>query len=356
MASSSTSTNSNTTMTFEKPRSLQALSPLMGRPMDGPEGRAIKTLTETTYLTPNEYRKSLDLSAQLLRTCQQLHEEGSAVLYTDNALSIFVERRADAIFFDHPLLCTVFNISLRMFCEHHEIPSEAFSLLDHAQSVKRSLKLPSTGTPDRDKYAQYCRQFGSAGKFIQYHATFARFEHVDITLDVGSQEDVLITCRFLRGIVQDKHVRFTALALDGDPFPFPDMLSPCRFLGCRSFEFTHDPEDGELKVYAQAITGQEIVHDTYNMWRSLSRVLGCLRIRERHGVDTFEDHHNLDDLQEAAFSYDLAKYKAEEKAVLELARSWNEERAKYIIEKATEDEEAMNDVMNDYLKHAGIQM
>jgi len=245
-----------------------------------------------------EYRKRLQRSSQVLRTCQQLYVEGHFLLYEENTLQIRTR-------------CGGLNV-LDAFMRLPETVEEMTTQLDLLESA-RSIRDESPGEHDED-----------ADRIVRTYPALKKFRKYSIEVVYCDQEDVFIACRMLRNLLHNKHVTFMPKHHGLSDCDAVDFLEPCAILDCESFTFDDIDDVEHLRA---AVTGRTRVLDLFPLWLNFSdNFLSNLpEIRE----DSFVDRHKQDceELKQYMLDYDMDAYTEQQQFIMERAIEWNEEWA-----------------------------
>ena len=182
-----------------------------------------------------EYLDSIQRSAQLLRTCQLLYNEGTAILYKENTLGIdfMTFEKDDEEEAAH--FCGVLEMYL-------PIPGRLIGISEE------TLTLPNYATPTRAISADdsgvmtsSAQRLSSQWRVLQ---SFARYE---LRIQLATQHVVFSASRLLDGLLHDKAVKFIVHMADEEEeyrLPFEEvektaiqMLQSCRNLRCKEITF-----------------------------------------------------------------------------------------------------------------------
>lgn len=247
-----------------------------------------------------EYRTSLQRSAQVLRTCQQLYIDAHPLLYEKNTMQIHTQGGA----------IHVLDAFLNLPGVKEAEEGAKLDLLELAKSIEK-------------QYLQ--REFKEdAEQIIRTYPALRKFQNFSIQVEYYDQEDVFMACRMLRNLLHNKHVTFMPQPQGLSDCDAVDFLEPCAFLKCESFNFGNFDDIEHLRV---AVTGRTSVPDTLPMWLNFSN---NFLVNLPHNIDeSFECRHDQDyeKLKQHMLDYDMDAYRVQQRFLMERALEWNQEWA-----------------------------
>lgn len=177
-------------------------------------------------LKPPKVKLQLDLSSQVLASCQSLYQIAGEILYRGNTLE-FIFRQPRNWF--EPFFCYVADARI-------EIVKPAFDPLGSRRGLPliQDLQTRWRNTLDPERLSS----------FQDYFTSLSKVENIHLTVEFPSNEDFYIVCRTTRGFLLNKNVTIQPCSI---PSVFPNQLSrkqweetctaPCRILRCRSIKF-----------------------------------------------------------------------------------------------------------------------
>lgn len=193
----------------------------------------------------------LQLSSQLLLTCQILYREAYNVLYCENELGIY---------------CTEIN--------RNEISSFVFDTMDRKVLKTRwSIHSPLVDSIESSRlFAVYVPSPNSVCKLpedrLEVVRKFHRFQvHFREYDDERLPRQVCSVCMTWSVILRNKHVRFRVRYQSFTSYSSitTAILEPCRMLRCKTFEFLGMPRD--MMLSKQRLIEQSTNYDTLLMWQ-----------------------------------------------------------------------------------------
>lgn len=241
-------------------------------------------------LGEEKYTDNTQLSAQILRTCQQIYHEGSLILYNENILSIAVQYWLRN-FEQRPCL-NILDIDIHMPRYLGEMRTSDCDLLRFAQEkiTCASSEDPEESTacgcgqgyplesPTRLLMTPWNHGCGvQAPYLISIYPVIRRFSNFRLTIDCdlasGYDTDrVFNACYMLRALFLEKHVtvHFNVIPYEHtieklDDAPMNKWLQKCQSLRCRSISFEGGAEV-ETESTIMTITGDEPANDTFEQW------------------------------------------------------------------------------------------
>jgi len=246
------------------------------------------------------YEQGIELSAQLLLCCQQLHSEGHQILYGENTLYIHFEwrNRIRPNLFYCDILGATTEIPEKMEYLNGFDDSLRYQADDYARNGDCSYD-------DRD----------SARQLAKMLPTIEKFQHFLDYLEVFDQEHLSIGCRVLQQLLFEKDVVFV----------FNDeakvqWLKSCLLLRCRSARFTRfQAQDTQDLVHT--ITSAKVVGDTFLAWKKIRSLREQLSGIDSPSFDEAEQKL-LDGFQQGFLDCNTQKTEVLHKKILERAIKW----------------------------------
>lgn len=303
----------------------------------------------------------LDLSAQVLRTCQQLHEEGQQILYKENTLCINYKgdqhlrhrSRNTADLVDY---CHILDQRVHLPGLLSDLPSTDFSLRSYATKQSQPRVRVDLDMEGRWDY----RQFDNTS--LQAYPAMAKFQHIRLELYKPNQERLHIACRVLRDLLFNKDVDlvFVSDIADDHEVEDPSLLQPCKFLRCNAFRIGRPA--GVDSTYAAAISDVEClvlggtpVDDTYAQLVEIKeKVIRGLPDMDDTAAGTFESFGSVDrafdsiwDLCEAGEQYDSSSFQQHKSEVLEVAEEYSKDWEAWQIAKTEEERREQQQAIRD---------
>lgn len=166
------------------------------------------------------YDANAMLSAQILRTCQQLHEEAEQILYKENILFIcyngnrFGSRGPDD-------LCHNLDFSINLSASRIEELSGTFVTIQDYFVGRESTMGPYT---------------------VSRYSQLMKFQHYRLKICYSCRESILTACRVLQPLLLDKDV--TLMSRRITPCWFIYHLRCARYLRCRSLQIQWPKKHG----------------------------------------------------------------------------------------------------------------
>lgn len=252
-----------------------------------------------------------NLSSQILQSCQQLHAEGTAILYGENSLSVLFEDH-DCHILDG---MTEVPESSEWCCWDCSIPDLALATLERSLSCRSDLDYV-----DIEKRASNLRNM---------YGWLQNFSRIELSMNVNRQVEVYIAARILRDFVSAEDVTLVP-TLIRKQLPNITWLQSLRSLRCQSFKF---PEclaaDREVLLsHAETICGTEEYTDLLPLWNNLAHDDDGI-LHHLPQIDG-KDYHNRDvrglisDLEDAIIEEDVPKVQAIRDQLSTSAKSWLE--------------------------------
>lgn len=270
-----------------------------------------KTDLEATEI----YHERLQLSPQILSTCQTLYIDASTVLYQENTLTIFYES-------GH-----TFAASSHQRCGREDEPADILSVL------KIRLPLPKYDFESlsfEPRLRHYIRQrravtrqnYNVANVFTEIFRSIDSFKKLSVV--IGSKKactDVPIefAVLWLRDLLYNKHVQMTCMTRNtATAFSkteiyskFPKFLdfTPCQALRCCEFKIAcasqHFMQLAYVRDVEGIVTGQDIAYDLFqNYWRLLLSLKSMVDVRP-----CLEKMETLRwEMQDCVLNYDFNRY------------------------------------------------
>lgn len=273
----------------------------------------------------------LELSSQLLRTCQQLYEEGRHVLYNENVLC--VEYRPDTVDWltgsTGTDICCVLGQHLNLPYRPFGLPCRISSFFEYARERDKVSERPSPvwHTMKLPNYS-----------LAQIYPALVAFRHITLEVRNPSKNRVFIACRVLHDLLVGKHVTMAFLETrssrrSSEPTE-RDMgyVTGCGLLRCRSLRIRRPTKlerrtETRLVETENLVTGPTMSDDTYQQWLDLEEYLvyGVPEINGRKFCDDERVIWSIETVREAAVRYDSVKYEQHEREIMGVAGQWIEE-------------------------------
>lgn len=168
----------------------------------------IKSLDEVvrTYAqtTSDSYMQAFPGSAQILRACQILLQDGRAVLYKENSVSMYWWVPSDSM--------------AKFENKVHGRPPHASTHVEYSHLNCSVLNTTLSAVADKDPSAKIKKLLQDhdqlytpemLAKYLSCYSNFVRrFDRIVLTIESmrGSSVHLFVMCRMLRGILPDKHV------------------------------------------------------------------------------------------------------------------------------------------------------
>jgi len=171
----------------------------------------------------------VELSAQLLATCQLLHDEAWPILYGENTLRIVCQS-----VLPHYHSCYVLGAGIELHCNADDMPAGDYNLLSLSQPHVRSCHLTD--------------------RFVRYYDGLSRVQNVELVVGHSLAEELFIACRAIHPLVRGKNVlikllpKSTRSLLENYEASAIQCLESyrlkgCRIFRCRSIEFEGNKSD-----------------------------------------------------------------------------------------------------------------
>ena len=274
-------------------------------------------IVSKSQFAAEEYEKSIQRSAQILRTCRLLHHEGTSVLYRENTLAIKFKRPWDS----DDWYCHILDMFAWLPFQITEIEDypELTRYLD-AKLLKGRFGWKSASEDDK--------------RFRDNYDIFARFQRYCVDVPTRSVENILVACRLLRRLLSGKDVVLKILPWKASPFELAYMPRPppcteenmlvwaqaARCLRCASIDFEGISNDKTQELVA-TITSSRAIYDTWKDWVETYWVLDDkLTLVSGYEIDLPDQNWDkLKKLEQLAASYDVQAYLTERSMVLKSA-------------------------------------
>lgn len=244
-------------------------------------------LAEELWRMPNinlveKFEDSTQLTSQVLRACQMLHNNGQYVLYGENTLDVFYESYLDETFASHEPFETDYGCSEILSVLNVRLSSEPLyasefdqkSLINHVSSV-------AAGPSQLRNVASY---------FLDIYQTVSKFQKLRVTIGnalPGRESEIATAIQWLRELLTGKDVELSCLNRSGvngrhehgilmrTP-KFVDF-SACRWLRCRTFKITNSGRNAHKLAYIRSIEATvisqnpviDLLKDMDNLWNEL---------------------------------------------------------------------------------------
>jgi len=239
------------------------------------------------------YNANATLSAQVLRTCQQLYGEGGEILYGENTLSIcYSGYRSRASGPDD--LCHILDYTINLSASRIEKSCDTFITIQDYFGGHKSEMEPYT---------------------LRRYSQLAKFQHYRLKIRYMHRENILTACRVLQPLLLEKDVTLVPMELGGPLHRY--HLKFTRYLRCRRLQIEwpegRSQDQDELARFEKVITGGTPVQNTYRIWQTLKfdvfdrlEVLyGTTFPYSKIKVDEEDQHGHLNSLESAAEEYDF---------------------------------------------------
>ncbi|KAK5941911.1 hypothetical protein PMZ80_005862 [Knufia obscura] len=269
----------------------------------------------------------LELSSQVLRTCQQLYIESHDTLYKYNTLDIVVKPSGSG--------------------------RTAILILNRRASFFSNMTLNNlSGIQPFEELAAAAKERLKAEPMINY-SVLARFHQFRLEIRYRWAETIFKTCRILKDLLYDKDVR---LALVGHhrEYNIKDVAG-LRHFQCRSMAIIQP----ELYTTLSASDIAEIEHnalattpttDTFMIWRQLKdniidtlhEIDGSAFMESRAGKSAAAK------LEDVSKTYDVVEFDRCKNAFLKVAQDWNSAWARWQVAETQRIEQAME---REILRH-----
>lgn len=255
--------------------------------------------------------RGVQLSSQVLATCQTLYSEAYGVLYDENHLGIFCHSKYGN---ESSILDELEVHVLDSSCEHEFSPG---SLIDIEDALVEHTVFYS------DRIETLGKHLGHSARRLD---TIQRFSRIQVNFRVGDNDltatQIRVFCTVWMTILHNTHLRFQ---LSG-PLPrksvqnSTSILKECRILRCKSFEF---PDfNGKECLSVERVICQSVASNTFAMWRHFLREV--VNPLPRNGQEEFQVRYKdqLDELQVYAESYHDQGFRRLRSSLLKQMKDW----------------------------------
>lgn len=284
------------------------------------------------------YNANATLSAQVLRTCQQLYDEGGEILYGENTLSIcYLGRRHRASGPDD--LCYILDYTINLSLSRIEKPCDTLITVQEYFGGRKSEMEPYT---------------------LRRYSQLAKFKHYRLVICYIHRESILTACRVLQPLLLEKDV--TLFPSNAGTSLHTHHLKCTRYLRCRRLQIEwpegRSQDQDELARLEKVITGGTPVQDTYRIWRTLKYdvfdrlevLYGTTFPYSKIKVDEDDQHGHLNPLESAAEEYDVSKYAEVCRRALPVLREWEAYHVQRLEQRTRRLEQRIEESTEDCLK------
>ena len=200
----------------------------------------------------HEFEERTQKTAQLLRTCQQLQIEGSAILYGENTLDLCVDTSEldddDPEWFGLDILdCFV------------GLPNSDIELGPDDTLFSYCAAIPPCTQSTRRSFS----------RLLTIYPSLVKFDKVSLDIHYSTQTGVFMACRLLVDLLFNKTVTVQPAFRGDDETIAEESLKSLCFLECKSL-CLKGYEDSNLE---EAGTRKFKVNDVYHLWRQFSEEL-----------------------------------------------------------------------------------
>lgn len=212
----------------------------------------------------------VELSAQLLATCQSLYDEAWPILYGENTLRIVCQSVSP-----HYHSCYVLGAGIELYCNADDMPAEGYNLLSLARPHVDSCQLTD--------------------RFVKHYDGLSRVRNVELTVGHSLAEEIFIACRAIHPLVQGKNVLFKLLPkltrtfLDNYDAAAVQCLDSYRLKGCRIFRcrsISFDGNKSDVSALVREIEGNtDPPKDMFPLWREAEDYMMAMPSVDENEVD-----------------------------------------------------------------------
>lgn len=263
--SSETSGQPGQVTRFSQPYNSQSASRLMQLPAELYLKVLRLVLRHPGYLKPLPIEQShgsccvadtvpiVELSAQLLATCQSVYKQAWPVLYGDNTLRVICQSVSP-----HYHSCYVLGAGIELHCSADDMPAEGYDLLSLARRCANDDWLTR--------------------RFAKHYGGLSKIQNIELSVGHSLTEEIFIACRAVWELVQRKNVMLKLLpkntgfnledARDLDAFQCSEAyrLKACRIFRCRSIRFDGNKSDVSALI-REIEANTHPPRDIFPMWK-----------------------------------------------------------------------------------------
>lgn len=184
---------------------------------------------------------------------------------------------------------------------------------------------------------------------VQIYPALKRFRRFEVKIDtLAPQEAYFIMCRALQDLLfgEDVHFATSHPGQESSADTGRLVLSPCRYLRCRSIIFRG--WEGLTADLITTITSTDTVNDIFPIYQELRRQKQYLPLPVPHAYSSICESFRT--LGEAVMSYDVGRTQKETRVILSVWIGWYSTWAR--LKKA---EELMNEINIDMYRDRAIE-
>lgn len=252
------------------------------------------------------HRSVIELSAQMLASCQVLKREALPNSYEVNTLAIKYSRPLSSP-------CRHFNVldvTGRLRTRPEEL-STGFGA-DHLEL------LINAWTSSRASWPELYR-------LRKFYQALKNIRTIQLTVEYKDSADMFMACKFFQALLLDEDVVFVLKDKSDEPRPPElDCIKLCRMLRCRSVTFASSLN---LSWLVDEITGVQPFQDLFPMWIKIRRIItDSPKVSGVHFVTVKQLERDIiiHDLRKAVMHADVTRAEHHITVLMDQLVTWND--------------------------------